>query len=69
MFCFFYDHVNGLLYKSIYSQIHIKFRINEYHGFLSQFSTNFHEIFHTLFSIQFVTTLKVLRCFDKYRRS
>ena len=34
-------------------------RIIEFRGFLSQFSTNFHEILHTLFSIHVVTTLKV----------
>ena len=37
-----------------------------FRGFLSQFSTNFHEILHTLFSIHVVTTLKILRSFDKY---
>ena len=34
--------------------------VNDFRGFLSQFSTNFHEISHTLFSIHVVTTLKVL---------
>ena len=33
-------------------------RIIEFRGFLGQFSTNFHEILHTLFSIHVVTTLK-----------
>ena len=32
----------------------------DFRRFLSQFSTNFHEILHTLFSIHVVTTLKVL---------
>ena len=32
-------------------------RINEFRGFLSRFSTNFHEILHTLFSIHVVTVL------------
>ena len=43
--------------------------VNDFCGFLSQFSTNFHEILHTLFSIQVVTTLKVSQSFDKYFRS
>ena len=43
--------------------------VNDFCGFIRQFSTNFHEILHTLFSIQVVTTLKVLRSFDKYFRS
>ena len=34
--------------------------VNDFRGFLSQFSTNFHEISHTLFSIHVVTNLKVL---------
>ena len=49
-----------------YSQMHIKFinqDYNEFRGFLSQFSTNFHEILHTLFSMLVVTTQK---SFDKY---
>ena len=33
-------------------------RINEFRRFLSQFSINFNEILHTLFSIHVVTTLK-----------
>ena len=37
--------------------------VNVVHGFLSQFSTNFHEILHTLFSIHVAITLKR---FDKY---
>ena len=40
--------------------------VNEFRRFLSQFSTNFHEILHTLLSIHVVTTLK--SC-DKYLRS
>ena len=36
-------------------------RIIEFRVFLSQFSTNFHEILHTLFSIHVVTTLKISR--------
>ena len=44
-------------------------RIIEFRGFLSQFSTNFYEILHTLFSIHVVTTLKISRNFDKYFRS
>ena len=34
--------------------------IIEFRGFLSQFSTNFYEILHTLFPIHVVTTLKIL---------
>ena len=44
-------------------------RIIEFRGSLSQFSTNFHKILHTLFSIHGVTTLKILRSFDKCVRS
>ena len=33
--------------------------MNEFRRFLRQFSTNFHEILQTLFSIYVVTTLKV----------
>ena len=40
-------------------------RIIEFRGFLSQFSTNFHEILHTLFSIHVLTTLKISRSFDE----
>ena len=42
--------------------------LNEFRGFLSQFSTNFHEFLHTIFPIHVVTTLKVSRSFDKYCR-
>ena len=41
-------------------------RIIEFRGFLSQFSTNFHEISHTLFSIHVVTFDEY---FDEYCRS
>ena len=45
-------------------------RINGFRGFLSQFSTNFHEILHTLFAVHVVTTLKFsileVRPFDIY---
>ena len=34
--------------------------VYEFHVFLIQFSNNFHEILHTLFSINVVTTLKIL---------
>ena len=44
-------------------------RIIEFRGFLLQFSTNFHEILHTLFSLHVVTTLKISLSFDKYFRS
>ena len=43
--------------------------VNEFRLFLSQFSNNFHEILHTLFSIHVVNTRKVSRIFDKYLRS
>ena len=43
--------------------------VDEFRRFLSQFSINFHEILHTLFSIHVVTTLKVSRSFDKYLKS
>ena len=43
--------------------------VNEFRRFLSQSSTNFHEILHSLFSIHVVTTQKVSRSFDKYLRS
>ena len=43
--------------------------VDEFHRFLRQFSINFHEILHTLFSIHVVTTLKVSRSFDKYLKS
>ena len=43
--------------------------VNDFRRFLSQFSTNFHEILHTLFFIHVVTTLKVSRSFNKYFRS
>ena len=43
--------------------------VNEFRRFLSQFSTNFHEILHILFSIHVVTTLTISRSFDKYLRS
>ena len=42
-------------------------RIIEFRGFLSQFSTNFHEILHTLFSIHVVillTSIVEVRPFD-----
>ena len=42
--------------SNYYSHIQIKF-INQ--GFLSQFSTKFHEILHTLFSIQVTTILNI----------
>ena len=32
--------------------------VNEFRRFLSQFSTNFHEILHTLISIHVVTTVE-----------
>ena len=44
---------------------HSSTRIIEFRGFRTQFSTNFHEILHTLFSIHVVTTLRVSRSFDK----
>ena len=43
--------------------------VDEFRRFLRQFSINFHEILHTLFSIHVVTTLKVSRSFDKYLKS
>ena len=43
--------------------------VDEFCRFLSQFSINFHEILHTLFSIHVVTTLKVSLSFDKYLKS
>ena len=43
--------------------------VNEFRRFLRQFSINFHEILHTLFSINVVTTLKVSRSFDEYLKS
>ena len=43
--------------------------VNEFRRFLSQFSTNFYEILHPLFSIHVVTTLKVSQSFDKYLKS
>ena len=43
--------------------------VNEFRRFFGQFSTNFHEILHTLFSIHVVTTLKILRSFEQYLRS
>ena len=39
--------------------------VNEVRRFLSQFSTIFYEILHTLFSIHVVTTVKVSRSFEK----
>ena len=42
--------------------------VNDFRRFLSRFSTNFHEILHTLFLIHVVITLKVSRRFDKYFR-
>ena len=51
-----------------YSRIHITVE-NEFRRFLSQFSTNFHEILLTLFSIYVVTTLNVSKTFDKHLRS
>ena len=41
--------------------------MNEFRGFLSQFSTNFHEFVHTLFSIHVATTLKVLISMSEVR--
>ena len=35
--------------------------VDQFRGFLSQFSTNFHEILDTLFYIHVVTALKVSR--------
>ena len=35
--------------------------VNAFRQFLGQFSTNFHEISHKLFSIHVVTTLKILQ--------
>ena len=43
--------------------------VDEFRRLLRQFSINFHEISHTLFSIPVVTTLKVSRSFDKYFKS
>ena len=43
--------------------------VDEFCRFLRQFSINFHEILHTLFSIHVVTTLKVSLSFDKYLKS
>ena len=43
--------------------------VDEFRRLLHQFSINFHEILHTLFSIHVVTTLKVSRSFDKYFKS
>ena len=43
--------------------------LDDFRRLLSQFSTNFHEILHTLFSIHVVTTLKVSWILDKYLRS
>ena len=42
--------------------------VNDFPRFLSQFSTNVHDILHTLFSIHVVRmpTPKVSRSFDKY---
>ena len=34
--------------------------VNEFRRFLGQFSTNYHEILHILFSIHVMTTLKIL---------
>ena len=43
--------------------------VDESRRLLLQFSINFHEILHRLFSIYVVTTLKVSRSFDKYFKS
>ena len=43
--------------------------VDEFRRLLRQFSINFHEILHTVFSIHVVTTLKVSRSFDKYFKS
>ena len=43
--------------------------VDEFLWFLRQFSINFHEILHTLFSIHVVTTQKVSRSFDEYLKS
>ena len=40
--------------------------VSEFLRFIGQVSTNVHAILHTLFSIHVVTTLKILRSFDKY---
>ena len=60
---------NGMKYIIVRFTLNSSTRIIEFRGFLSQFSTNFHEILHTLFSIHVVTTLKISRSFDKYFRS
>ena len=39
-------------------------RIIEFREFLNQFSTNFYEILHTLFSIHVVISLKISRSFS-----
>ena len=44
--------------------LNLSTRIIEFRGFLSQFSTNFHEILLTLFSIHVVSTLKISQSFD-----
>ena len=43
--------------------------VNEFRRFLGQFSTNFHDILRTLFSIHVVPTLNISRNVDKYLRS
>ena len=65
---FWYQHdVNTLIIVRF--TLNSSTRINEFRGFLIQFSTNFHEILYILFSIHFVTTLTIPRSFDKYFRS
>ena len=69
VFILFYQQINPLAAGAAYIRVFIFYivrftsnsstRIIEFRGFLSEFSTNFHEILHTLFSFHVVTTLKV----------
>ena len=64
--CLTWHILNNILSTIVRFTLNSSTRIIEFRGFLSQFSTNFHEILHTLFSIRscrvdhVVSTLKVL---------
>ena len=62
-------------YNSATIKKRVRFTLNsstgiiEFRGFFSKFSTNFHKILPTLFSIHVVTTLEISQSFDDYLRS
>ena len=56
-----FPRIYGWLLNIAYSILNSSTMTNVFSGFLSQFSTNFYEILHTLFAIHVVTTAKLPR--------